>query len=88
MTTKPASPIEAADATTPEKIAYESVSGVPTVEPNDGSRLGYHVWRWLTTREGTLREAVQESGARMTVPTDTAVSMIREQLASRGVKAS
>jgi hypothetical protein len=85
MTTKPPSQVEATTADTPEKIAYDSVSSVPTVEPNDGSRLGYHVWRWLTTRQGTLEEAVRESGARLGVPTASAVTMIREKLASKGV---
>lgn len=85
MTTKPPSPVEApADGST-EKIAYDSVSGVPTVEPNDGSRLGYHVWRWLTSREGSLEEAVRESGARLKVTIEEAVRLISEELTSRGV---
>ncbi len=85
MTTKPPSPVEAPAEGTTEKLAYGSVASVPTVEPNDGSRLGYHVWRWLTSREGTLEEAVRESGARMTIPVDAAVGLIREQLRTRGV---
>lgn len=85
MTTKPPSPIEPFGADTVEKIAYESIAAVPTVEPNDGSRLGYHVWRWLTSREGTLEDAVKESGARIAVPTDTALKSIREHLASKGI---
>jgi len=85
MTTKPPSPVETpADGST-EKIAYESVAGVPTVEPNDGSRLGYHVWRWITSREGSLEDAVRESGARLNVTIDEAVRLISEQLTSRGV---
>jgi hypothetical protein len=85
MTTKPPSPVEPPAEGTTEKLAYESVAPVPTVEPNDGSRLGYHVWRWLRSREGTLEEAVMESGARMTVPVAAAVGLIREQLRARGV---
>ncbi|HLB01326.1 MAG TPA: hypothetical protein VJO14_08070 [Bacteroidota bacterium] len=88
MTTKPPSQVEASAADTVEKIAYDSIAPVPTLEPNDGSRLGYHVWRWLTTRQGTLEEAVKESGARLTIPADTAVRMIRERLSSKGIKAS
>jgi len=87
MTTKPPSPVETSVDGSTEKIAYDSVATVPTLEPNDGSRLGYHVWRWLTTGEGTLEDAVRESGARLTVPTDAAVRLIREQLTSRGITA-
>ncbi len=85
MTTKPASPVEAPPDGSAEQIAYDSVGKVPTVEPNDGSRLGYHVWRWITSREGSLEDAVRESGARLNVTIDEAVRLISEQLASRGV---
>jgi hypothetical protein len=85
MTTKPPSPVLSAVDGSSEKLAYDSAATVPTVEPNDGSRLGYHVWRWLTSRQGTLEEAVMESGARLTVPAEAAVKLIREQLAAKGV---
>ena len=85
MTTKPPSPVEAPVDGSTEQIAYDCVANVPTVEPNDGSRLGYHVWRWLTSREGSLEDAVRESGARLKVTFDEAVRLISEQLTSRGV---
>ncbi len=88
MTTKPAPGVEPFPADTQEKIAYESVAAVETVEPNDRHRLGYHVWRWLTTRRGSLEEAVRESGARLTTPADLAVKSIREYLSSKGITAS
>ncbi len=62
MTTKAAPPVEPSAADTLEKIAYESVAAVQTVEPNDRNRLGYHVWRWLTTRQGSLEDTIRESG--------------------------
>lgn len=74
-------------ADTQERIAYDSVAGIATQEPNDRARLGYHVWRWLKNRHGTLEEAVRESGARLSVPADAAVKAIRDHLASKGIGA-
>ena len=88
MTTKAGPAVEPSAANTQEKIAYESVSAVETVEPNDRYRLGYHVWRWLTNRDGSLEEAVRESGARLTTPADIAVKSIREYLSSKGISGS
>ncbi|HLF15491.1 MAG TPA: hypothetical protein VI932_11450 [Bacteroidota bacterium] len=88
MTTKPPPAVEPSPPDTQEKIAYESVAAVDTVEPNDRHRLGYHVWRWLTTREGTLDDAVRQSGARLTGPADLAVKSIRAYLSSKGITAS
>jgi hypothetical protein len=85
MTTKPPSPVDGFAPDTKEKIAYDSVRDVPTYEPNDGHRLGYHVWRWLSTGAGTLEEAVSSSGARMMIPTADAVAIIRKALQERGV---
>ncbi len=70
-----------------EKIAYKSVEGVQTVEPNDRNRLGYHIWRWLRTKEGTLEHAVVESGARLLVTADDAVTIVRDGLTKQGIAA-
>lgn len=88
MTTKPPSPVEPFPSESRESIAYESVADVRTLEPNDRNRLGYHVWRWLTTGEGTLEEAVRESGARLEMPVAEAVRSVRERLAARGIGAA
>ncbi len=88
MTTKPASAVEPFPADTQEKIAYDSVASVETLEPNDRNRLGYHVWRWLTTREGSLEAAVRESGARLKTPADIAVQSIRDHLSAKGISVS
>ena len=56
MTTKAPSAVESASPDTLESIAYASVAGITTVEPNDRQRLGYHIWRWLSSREGTLSQ--------------------------------
>ena len=85
MTTKPGPAVNPSPADTQEQIAYESVSRVETVEPNDRNRLGYHVWRWLSSRDGTLESLVRESGARLKMPSAEAVTLIREYLASKGI---
>ncbi len=44
--------------------AYASVRAVPTVEPNDRNRLGYHVWMFLRGELPSLEEAVEVSRSR------------------------
>ncbi len=68
-----------------EKIAYESVKNVPTVEPHDQDRLGYNVWRWLTLQRDPLEIAVRSAGARLLIPETEAVEKIRENLRQLGV---
>jgi hypothetical protein len=87
MTTKPPSAVEPSAAASLESIAYASVSAIRTQEPNDRNRLGYHVWRFLTSREGTLEQAVHESGARLLIPGDEATAMIRDSLHQQGITA-
>ena len=85
MSTKPPSSVQEFPTESSEKIAYLSVSTIPTQEPNDRNRLGYHVWRWLTTRQGTLEQAIAESNARLNVSREAALETIREALAKLGV---
>ena len=88
MATKPPSAVKEFPAESLEKIAYDSVSTIPTVEPNDRNRLAYHIWRWLSTRAGTLEEAVGESGARLNISKPEALKIIADSLATRGLPAS
>ena len=85
MATKPPSQIKDYPPESLEKIAYASVATVPTVEPNDRNRLGFHVWRWLTSREGTLEQALRESGARLNVSHPDALVIIRDSLVKSGI---
>lgn len=85
MSTKPASKVQEFPADSLEKIAYASVSTIPTVEPNDRNRLGYHVWRWLTRKEGTIEQAVLESGSRLTIKPAEAAAIITESLKKQGI---
>jgi hypothetical protein len=80
MTTKAPPAVREWSPETLEKLAYSSVSSIPTVEPNDGNRLGYHIWRWLESKEGTLAEAVAESGARLLITNGEAEKIIRAAL--------
>ena len=63
--------------------AYASVRAVPTVEPNDRNRLGYHVWLYLRGELTSLEEAVEVARARFspkTLPISDVVAHITEQL--------
>lgn len=85
MATKPPSSVKEFPASTLEKIAYNSVAEIGTEEPNDRNRLGYHVWRWLNTKQGTLQQAVSESGARMHIGINDAVKIISDALTKQGI---
>jgi hypothetical protein len=88
MTTKPPPSAIPAPPESIEKIAYNSVSTIPTQEPNDQYRLGYHVWLWLTQQEGTLEEAVRVSTARILIPQDEVLKIIKEKLREQGIQLS
>jgi hypothetical protein len=85
MSTKPPAKVQESPASSNEKIAYLSVSGIPTEEPNDQNRLGYHVWRWLSAREGTLEQLIVESGARIKISKADAAKLIAESLAKQNI---
>ncbi len=87
MTTKAPPAVQEAAPGTLEKIAYASVTGIATVEPNDLQRLGYHVWRWLSTKDGTIEQAVVESGARLKGSPAEAAARIAESLKQHGITA-
>lgn len=84
MTTKAASTVKPAAPDSIESIAYESVAGIPTVEPHDRDRLGFNVWRVLTLRQDSLEHAVRSSGSRILIGEQEAVQKIRSCLAQRG----
>jgi hypothetical protein len=85
MTTKPPPSVNEFPAESLEKIAYNSVSAIPTQEPNDRNRLGYHVWQWLLNRKGTLADAINVSGARMKISKEDALKAVTEKLKSQNV---
>jgi len=63
--------------------AYAAVRSVPTVEPNDRTRLGYHVWMYLRGELTSLDEAVRVSRSRFspkTLPIEEVVDHIQGEL--------
>jgi hypothetical protein len=86
MTTKTPSQVQPAAEGSLEKIAYASVTGIPTVEPHDRDRLGYCVWLWLKHRKDPLEMAIRNAGARLEVSEGEALKRIRERLIELGVQ--
>ncbi len=84
MSTKPPAPVQQFPTTSIEAIAYASVTDVPTVESNDRVRLGFHVWRWLTEKQGTLEQAIVSSGSRLTITNEEALTIIKDSLKKAG----
>ncbi|MBM4165990.1 MAG: hypothetical protein FJ218_03605 [Ignavibacteria bacterium] len=86
MSTQAPAQVQIFADTTLEKIAYNSVQTISTKEPNDKTRLGYYVWRWLKVKEGTLENAVRISGSRMQISISAATQIIREELKKHNVE--
>jgi hypothetical protein len=88
MSTKPASSVKPVPDRSLERIAYQSVASIPTVEPHDQDRLGFNVWLWLSQRRDSLEVAVKTAGARLLIGEDEALQRIRQSLAEQGVEVS
>ncbi|MAT38329.1 MAG: hypothetical protein CL946_01860 [Ectothiorhodospiraceae bacterium] len=69
-----------------ESIAFRSVEGVPTVEPNDRNRLGYYVFLYLEGQYESLKQAVRIAQARLLVPESEAYTTIKNALVSEGLE--
>jgi hypothetical protein len=86
MGTKPPSEVKRYPEDSIEAIAYKSVADIPAREPNDRNRLGYHVWRWLTDRNGaTLDDQIKFSGARLLIGPEETKEKILSKLTELGV---
>jgi hypothetical protein len=86
MTTKPPAKIKIAAGQSLERVAYQSVASVPTVEPHDQDRLGYNVWKYLTERRDSLEVAVKTAGARLLISEEEALQRIRQSLNQQGIQ--
>ena len=84
--TVPPSKVKEFDPASLEKVAYTSVSTIPTREPNDRYRLGYSVWQWLSDRKGTIEQAVKNSGSRILISESDAVKTIKQELQKAGIQ--
>ena len=85
MTTVPPAKVKEFSSATLEKIAYNSVSTIPTREPNDQNRLGYCVWHFLSERHGTLKQAIHTSGARILIPESDVLRIVTDALKESGI---
>jgi hypothetical protein len=85
MSTKAPSAVLEFPADSLEKIAYNSVSEIPTQEFNDQNRLGYCVWAWLRDRKGTLEQAIRNSGSRTHIPYPEVLRIVSKRLEERGI---
>ncbi len=81
MATKPPPEVKKYPEDSIESKAYKSVEDIPTREPNDRNRLGFHVWRWLTVKnESTLDEQIKVSGVRLLISEEEAKQKIISKL--------
>lgn len=85
MSTIAPSSVKAFDASTLEKIAYNSVKSIPTKEPNDQYRLGYNIWNYLKEKKGSIADAVKQSGARILISDKEAIAIIEAELKKASV---
>ena len=88
MSTVAPSSVKEFPASSLEKIAYNSIKSIPTREPNDRNRLGYHLWQWLSERQGTLEQAVKNSGSRILISEQEAMTIIKQELQKSGITLS
>ncbi len=72
-----------ANDTALSELAYASVRSVPTVEPNDRNRLGYHVWLFLRGEIPTLESAIHQARARYqprSLPIEDVIAHIESEI--------
>lgn len=67
------------------KIAYEAVDSIPTLEKNDGIRLGFHVYQLLIGKIESVEEAVKVSNPRSDMSKDDMIKIIKEKLKNAGI---
>lgn len=68
-----------------EAKAYAAVADIPTLEPNDKNRLGFHVYLFLNKECATLREAVHVAQAGMSISEEEAYARIAAALRKEGI---
>lgn len=68
-----------------EKIAYEAVSNISTLEKNDNYRLGYHIYYYLIGKISTIEEALNVAKPRSNINKDEIIKNIKENLKKLGI---
>ena len=69
------------------RIAYGAVEGLPFLEPNDGNRLGYHLYLYLNGEIPSVAQAVAEAKPRISLDRRELERTITERLGAAGVPA-
>jgi len=69
-----------------EKIAYESVSSIPTLEKNDNYRLGYNVHQFIIGKLESVEAAVKSANVRSEMNPTKICNTIKEKLKNSGVE--
>lgn len=67
------------------KIAYVAVEDLEFLEMNDGNRLGYHVYLYLTGALPTLADAIYEAKSRTPIHPGDLERIIAQRLIAAGV---
>jgi hypothetical protein len=65
-----------------ERMAYSAAATIPTVDPNDMNRLGYHVYLFLKGDIQTLADAVHVAQANSPMERDEIVRLLAAALES------
>lgn len=65
-------------------IAYGSVEGLQFLEMNDGHRLGFHIFRYLTGELPSVAEAIYESKSRSALSAGELENAIMTKLSAAG----
>ena len=66
-------------------IAYGSVEGLEFLEMNDGNRLGFHIYRYITGELPSIAEAIYESKSRISLSAGELETTIMKRLNDAGV---
>lgn len=67
------------------RIAYTAVEDMAFLEMNDGNRLGYHIYLFLTGEIPSIADAIYEAKARIQVHPKELERILSERLAAAGV---
>jgi hypothetical protein len=67
------------------RIAYEAVEGIEFLEMNDGNRLGYHLYLYLTGEIPSVETVIYEAKARTRVHPVELERLLVERLKQVGV---
>ncbi len=67
------------------RMAYASVEELPFLEMNDGNRLGYHIYLFLSGQIATIADAIYEAKARIALHPSELERIIAGRLGASGV---